>query len=180
MENAALVVIDVQIGAFDGKAMAPIHSGDDLLDRASRLIAAARAAKLPVIFVQHCANEGQLLMKGSQAWELHPKIQINPNEPIVYKRQSSAFNDTGLHKMLQQLNVDTIISCGIQSEHCVSNTSIAALDLGMNVIVAGDAHSTLSTDDDTAETIIARQNKVLADRGAAVQGTAEILEHLSA
>jgi nicotinamidase-related amidase len=82
--------------------------------------------------------------------------------------------------MLQQLNVDTIISCGIQSEHCVSNTSIAALDLGMNVIVAGDAHSTLSTDDDTAETIIARQNKVLADRGAAVQGTVEILEHLSA
>jgi nicotinamidase-related amidase len=94
MENAALVVIDVQIGAFDGKAMAPIHSGDDLFDRVSRLIAATRAAKVSVIFVQHCVNEGQLLMKGSQAWELHPKFQPDPKELIVYRRQSSAFEGT--------------------------------------------------------------------------------------
>ncbi len=179
MENTALVVIDVQIGAFDGKAMPAVHAGDDVLHRVSRLIVAARAAKVPVIFVQHCAHEGQLLIQGSPAWELHPKIQPSPNEPIVFKRQSSAFDGTGLHRMLQELNLDTIISCGIQSEHCVSNTSIAALDLGMNVIVAGDAHSTLSTDDDKAETIIDRQNKVLAEHGAAVQETAEILKHLS-
>jgi len=179
MENTALVVIDVQTGAFDGKAMPAVHSGDEILDRTSRLITAARAATVPVIFVQHCGNEGQLLLKGSPAWELHPRIKPNQSELIVTKQQSSAFDGTELHEKLQELNLDTIISCGIQSEHCVSNTSIAALDLGMSVIVAGDAHSTLSTADDEAETIIDRQNKILAERGAAVQKTAEILERLS-
>ena len=168
------------MGAFDGKGVPAIDYGDDLLDRTSHLIAAARDAQVPVIFIQHCALEDQLLVEGTEAWELHPSIKPDRNELVVHKRESSAFHDTNLSEALQQLNLDTVITCGLQSEHCVSNTSIAALELGFKVIVAQDAHSTWSTDDDRAESIIVRQNALLEERGATVQSTGEIVARLCA
>lgn len=179
MNGTALLVIDVQTGAFDGKSTPAIDHGDDLLIRISSLIDAARVAHVPVVFVQHCAHEGQLLIEGSDAWELHSLVKPELNELIVHKRSSSAFDGTDLHKILQQCNVDTIITCGIQSEHCVSNTGIAALDLGMKVFLPQDGHSTWSTDDENAAAIIDRQNVLLAARGATVKTTAEIESDLS-
>ena len=179
MKNTVLIVIDIQTGAFDGKEIPPVHAGRELLQRVGQLIAAARTASIPVFFIQHCAQAGQLLVKWSPAWALHPSIQAKPNERVIYKRQSSAFDGTDLQQILENLKVDTLVSCGIQSEFCLSNTCIDALDLGINVFVAADAHSTLSTDDDDAETIIARQNIILAERGATVQKTTDLAQHFS-
>ncbi len=174
--SLALLVIDVQLGAFDGEAIPAMHHGDDLLARASKLVAAARATGIPVIFVQHCAPEGQLLIEGTMPWQIHPSVSPESSEAVVLKRESSAFEGTDLQSVLERQGVDTIVVCGLQSEYCVSNTCISALERGLDVYVAQDAHSTLSTDDDAAPVIIERQNRLLAERGATVQPTASLVE----
>ena len=83
-----------------------------------------------------------------------------------------------MQRILSEKGVETVIACGLQSEHCVSNTSFSALDLGLSVYVAGDAHSTWSTDDDTAVSIIERQNRALSDRGAEIRTTSDLTVNL--
>lgn len=176
-ESSALLVIDMQLCAFDGKLIPPIHEGPDLLDRVSMLIAAARQSEIPVVFIQHCAPlDGQPYAKGTHGWEIHPSISPEPSEPIVYKSQSSGFAGTGLQRVLVDRGIGTVITCGIQSEFCITNTSISALELGFEVLVAQDAHGTVSTDEDEASVIVDRQNALLSERGAQIQKTASILE----
>ena len=176
MSGTALLVIDVQVGMFDQKMISEMHQPEDLLAAVSRLIGAARAASIPVIFIQHCAPAGQLLAEGTETWKIHPSIAPEPFDSVVLKRESSAFVETDLRDLLERRGIDTVITCGLQSEHCVSNTSLSALELGLSVVVARDAHSTFSTDDDDASEIIERQNAQLMDLGARVLATSAIAE----
>jgi nicotinamidase-related amidase len=154
--STALLIIDMQLCAFDGKITPPIDQGADVLARVAQLIAAARATHIPVVFIQHCGFEGLHFAKSSHGWEIHPSLRPTPSEHVVQKRQSDAFEDTDLQSVLAAKGVDTIIACGIQSEFCVTNTCSAALELGLTVIVAKDAHGTVSTDDDSASVIVDR------------------------
>ena len=176
MNRCALLVIDVQVAAFDGKVIPGLHKADDLLERTSRLIRAARSAGTPVVFVQHCEPEGRPLAQGTIGWAIHPSVSPEPSDSVVLKRESSAFEGTNLQELLGQLGVDTLIACGIQSEYCVANTCTSALELWLSVYVARDAHSTRSTDDDEASLLIDRQNSLLAKRGAKVQPCASLLK----
>lgn len=170
MESTALLVIDEQVGAFNGKLIPAIHDGNLLLERSQKLIEAARLSGVPVIFVQHCASEG-LLVKGTDAWHIHPDILPKNDEHIVLKQESSAFEATDLESILANGGISTVIVCGLQSELCVSNTSISALELGLTVYIAGDAHSTWETENESAQEIILRQNQSLSDHGASVLST---------
>ncbi len=175
-DNTALLVIDMQLCAFDGKLFPPVHEGENLLDEVRRLISTARRSAIPVVFVQHCASlEGQPFARGTHGWEIHPSIAPEPGEPVVFKVQSSGFVDTDLQDVLAEIAAETVIVCGIQSEHCVTNTSISALELGLEVVVAKNAHGTFSTEECSASEIIERQNDLLSARGARIQTIASLV-----
>ena len=57
MTRRALILIDMQIGAFDGDRITPIHSGDNLLRQVQRLLEQARTAQVPVLYVQHSGGD---------------------------------------------------------------------------------------------------------------------------
>lgn len=178
---AALLVIDMQLCAFDGQLIPAIHEGRDLLEKVAGLIGAARQSEIPVIFVQHCAAlDGPPYARGTPGWKIHPLIAPLSGEAIVYKSQSSGFEGTNLQRVLEDKGTCTVIACGIQSEHCVTNTSFSALELGFEVLVVEDAHGTVSTAEDTAPVIIERQNALLSERGVDVQATALILDRFAA
>lgn len=80
-----------------------------------------------------------------------------------------------LGRILAEEGIDTIVACGLQSEHCVSNTSFSALELKFTVYVVEDAHSTWPTEHESAPTIIQRQNQALADQGAKVESTSNLI-----
>ena len=48
----ALLVIDMQLVAFDGEVTAPVAGGSDLLDRVAKLIAVCRTHEVPVVFLE--------------------------------------------------------------------------------------------------------------------------------
>ena len=162
----ALLVIDMQAGAFDGQRCVPIADADRLLSTTRGLIAAARAADLPVIHVQHGDHAGQVFEEGSAQWHIHPSVAPAPGELVVRKRESSAFSGTALEAELRERDITTLAVCGLQSEQCVTNTTLAALERGFSVLLAHDGHSTWPSATQTAQQIIRQQNDLLAIRGA--------------
>ena len=164
--SLALLVIDVQTGAFDGQRCPPIAEADRLLSTTQGLIAAARAASRPVIHVQHGDVAGQVFEEGSAQWHIHASVAPAAGELLVGKRESSAFAGTALEAELRRRGITTLAVCGLQSEHCVTNTTLAALERGFSVLLAHDGHGTWPGASQTAPQIVQKQNELLAARGA--------------
>ena len=68
----ALLVIDMQLVAFDGKITLPIVDGSRLLDRVSTLVDVCRVEEIPIIYLQTCALSGQPYARDAHGWEIHP------------------------------------------------------------------------------------------------------------
>ena len=174
-ESTAVLVIDAQLCAFDGVRSEACFESKELLEKLVILIMGARKNKVPIVFIQHCGFPGQLYEEGTDQWIIHPEISAIAGEVIVQKRQSNSFDGTVLEDILNNdLGVKNVIVCGLQSEFCVTNTCIAAMELGFGAIVASDAHSTWSNEEDEAQEIIARQNFILKAKGAICQPVKEI------
>lgn len=172
MPAPALIVIDIQRGAFDGVRWHPIDSADRFIQRANQLVAAAREGGHPVVFVQHCEDTpGELFETGSPQWLLHESLVPAEGEPVVRKYASNAFENTDLHQRLQALGADALVLCGLQSEFCIANTTRGALALGYPVQLAQDAHSTWASKERSAADIKADVNAQLAQAGAVLADT---------
>ena len=165
--NTALLVIDVQQGLFE-KAT-PIYQAETFLENLNTLIDRARQQAVPVIFIQH-SNE-KLLIKGSDAWQLHPKIQPLANEVIIHKLHGDAFIETCLEDELQQRGVGVVFITGLVTHGCVRATSLGALQHGYKVMLVRDAHSNFSKD---APQLIEKWNKALDERGAELVETQDV------
>lgn len=157
--DTALLVIDAQVCNFEHSA--PVYGASDLLSRISSLIGRARAAGVPVVYVQHCGPEGAIDQAGAPGWEIHPAIVPVEGDVVVQKRHPDAFQDTSLQRELESKGIKRLIITGIQTEYCVDTTCRRAYSLGYDVTLARDAHSTWDTGQLTAPQIIAHHNDVL-------------------
>ena len=170
----ALLVIDMQLCAFDSQITSPIRQGDKLLATVAELVGHCREKSLPIIFIQTCAISGQPYAKDSHGWEIHASLGKKNNDKVVYKNKSNAFEDTDLQDILSELQISKLITCGIWSEYCVANTSLAALSLDYEVYVAADAHGTVAASDTEAMHTVVTQNEMLARKGAHVATVSEL------
>src|ERR1700754_3486371 len=123
MQNTALLIIDIQRGAFDGVRCPPIDSPERLVANAGALLEAARAGGHAIVFVKHCDDPGQAFEDGTEHGELHGALVPVPGELVLKKYASSSFEGTDLDSQLKAKGVDELIVCGLQSEFCVSNTT---------------------------------------------------------
>jgi nicotinamidase-related amidase len=180
MTSAALLVIDIQRGAFDGARCPPIDRSAELVSNAVALVAAAREAEFPVIFIRHCDDPGQPFEEGTPHWEFHERLSPSPTDIVIKKYASSAFENTELGATLQDLEIADLVVCGLQSEFCVSNTSKAALALGYRVTVAQDGHSTWPSEGRASHVIVETVNEELRSLGAALASTASLAAKLRA
>jgi nicotinamidase-related amidase len=180
MNATALLVIDMQRGAFDGARCPPIDRASELIAQVMPLVQAARVGKGPVVFVQHCAQAHRALEEGTVHWELHEALVPEPQDKVIRKHASSAFESTGLEQTLRGLNITELMVCGLQSELCVFNTSKSALDLGFVVRIAQDGHATWPSQGKSSETISSEINEELRRLGAVIEPTVELVDRLSA
>lgn len=180
MRRTALLVIDLQRGAFDGVRCPVIDAAGPLMDNAVALVDAARAGGAAVVYIQHDDEPGAAFESGTVHWQLHERFAPRAGEACIRKRESSAFEGTALHEHLQALGVADLVTCGLQSEFCVWNTSSAGLALGYPVAVAADGHGTWPYQGRTAAEISAEINERLAAAGATVAPTATLAARLRA
>jgi len=172
--NAAVLVIDLQTGMFNGVLEPVIHDADRLPERACAGLAWARQSGRQVAFVRHEGTAGDPLARGEPGWPVWPALGQADGEPTFEKRVGDAFSDPSLGAWVDAHGLREVILLGAQSEHCVAATTQGALARGLAVTVVGDAHSTWPWDGETAEEIIDRQNRAFAEAGARVVTTAAL------
>jgi nicotinamidase-related amidase len=154
--DIALLVIDVQNGMF--QETDPVYDDHGLLERIRGLIKKARACDTPVIYVQHNEGEGEPLETNSQGWEIHPMIAPVGGDTIIQKRNPDSFHETNLHTELVTLGIKKVVIVGVQTDLCIDATSRRASELGYEVTVVKDCHSTWSQGNQSASQIIADYN----------------------
>jgi isochorismate hydrolase len=134
--STTLVIVDVQVGV-----MAACWEAARIVQNLAIAIDRARAASIPVIWVQHASDE---LPKDSAAWQLVPELAPSGADHRIDKRFSSSFEATTLNDILTGLETAHIVLAGAQSNWCIRATAYAALDRGYDVTLLHDAHTTES------------------------------------
>ena len=179
--DAALLIIDAQVAILDGET--PAHARDEVLAHIGELLAGARAAGVPVVYVQHDDATYEPMTPGNPGWQIHPAVAPLPGERVVRKRACDAFYGTPLRAELDVLGVTRLVVAGCETDYCVDTTVRRALSLDYDVVLAADAHTTTSGSDGgnglTAAQIITHHNATLAGfsnptREVVVKPTSEI------
>lgn len=158
-----LMVIDVQEAMFG--AAEPLN-GHAVVARIQDLIARARAAKVPVFYVQHDGGTGDEFDRNGPGFPFMAEIAPQPGDSVTVKKRNSGFYETDLHEKLQAAHIDHIIVCGMQTEYCVDATVRSAFDRGYRVTVVCDAHTTFDSQLLPAATIIAHTQHIWNGRFA--------------
>jgi nicotinamidase-related amidase len=73
--NSALIVIDVQNGVVTGA-----HERDAVVANIAGLVKRARTAEIPVVWVQHVAED---LVRGSDDWQIVPELTPEGTETMI-------------------------------------------------------------------------------------------------
>lgn len=137
-DKSALIVIDVQNGVVEGA-----FNLEAVLKNINLAIDKARAAGLPVVWVQHSDEE---LIIDSETWQIVPELTPLPGEPMVRKIYRSSFEATDLEDILSDLKVGHVYLTGMQTNNCVRHTTHSAQERGYDVTILADAHTTTNYD----------------------------------
>jgi len=165
MNSKALLVIDVQKDVVANALNTPA-----VVANINSLISNARKSNVPVIWVQH---SDEYLVKGSAGWEIVDELEPLPSEVRIYKTHSSSFEETDLQAQLDSLGSKTLIITGAQTNYCVNATSNAGVELGYQVTLVSDAHTTEDSDTEKASHLIEEKNSTFAQIGEVLK-TSEI------
>ncbi len=130
----ALLVVDVQVGVVSGA-----YRRDDVIATVAGLVARARDADVPVVWVQH-HDDG--LARGSEQWQWVDGLGPAGTEPVVEKSFGDAFAATDLEPTLAGLEVSEIVLVGAASEQCIRCTMHSAVIRGYDVLLVAGAHTT--------------------------------------
>jgi len=148
-DEPALLVVDLQTGFTDPES--PL-GGDlsDVIGRTNRLLAAAHAGDVPVVFTRIVTTDEDTrdlgvwgekipslstLQEGSRWVELDSRLDIGPQDHVLDKRQASAYHETELNSMLTGLGVDTAVVIGCTTSGCVRATAVDACSHGYRTVV---------------------------------------------
>ena len=132
--SSALLVVDVQVGV-----MADAYERDSKIANMRLAIDKARAAFVPIVWIQHSDEE---LVLESPDWQIVPELEPLPGEASVRKRFRSSFEETILEEVLSGLGVAHLYVCGAETNNCIRHTSHAALEKGYDLTLIADAHTT--------------------------------------
>jgi nicotinamidase-related amidase len=135
--QVALVVIDVQRGEVMAQEAGIPHmdGGAERHARIVELVDGARAAGVPVVFIQEVHKrtlgdfgreldgaEGVHCLEGDAATELADGLEPRPDEYLIRKRRYSAFFATELDLVLRSYGASTLILVGALTDVCVHYT----------------------------------------------------------
>lgn len=142
MTKNALLVIDIQ-ESFTVLPRWQAVSEPEIVQRAQRLVAAARRDGDDVVWVLHSEpGTGGAFDPDAGHVELLPGLEPRADEPLLVKTSRNAFTTTRLQQILTERGIRRLRICGIQTEQCCETTARVAADLGYDVDFVIDATAT--------------------------------------
>jgi nicotinamidase-related amidase len=140
----ALLVIDVQNEFLPDMSE---HDKKTAFDYINGAIRRFHDKGFPVIRVYQSGPK-----PGSEAFEFPKSVIIKPDDPMIIKAYSNAFNKTGLDKLLREKGCNVLFLCGLSAYDCVLATYQGAMDLDYDVFLIREA---LISPDSTATRFVA-------------------------
>lgn len=180
LSEATLILVDVQREYLDGAV--PIAGVQGSLVQIKALLDRARAAKTPVVHVQHINRPGAALFDPDGPYAKPPAgFEPAAGEAVVAKRFINAFHDTDLQAVLDRLGRRQLILVGYGSHMCVSSAAREASERGFAVTVVAGATGSRDLPDGQGGVVLAEvvhkgNLAALADRFAAVVPDAAALK----
>jgi biuret amidohydrolase len=151
-DRCALLVIDMEHDFVHGPMAVPGAAA--LAPRLATLVAAARAAGVPVVFANQRlraggedagplerfepVRTGEALREGSDGVRVVAELDPRPDDLYVVKRRFSAFFATDLDVLLRSLGVQQLLVCGIAAHVCCDTTARDAFQLGYETFYVVD------------------------------------------
>jgi nicotinamidase-related amidase len=146
-----VVVVDFSYGFTDAR----YPTGADLTEpvlATARLLEAARAAGVPVVFTTIGYDQGQVqslawlkkatgmaaLELGTRLVDVDERLAPRTDEHLVVKTGASAFFGTALASYLASVRADTVIVTGATTSGCVRATVVDAVQHGYPALVPRD------------------------------------------
>jgi len=133
-ENAALVLVDHQVGLMTGVRD---YSIGELKHNVVALAKAARVLKLPTIVTTTARDS----MWGPTFPEL---VEALPGIEIIDRATVNAFDDARVSRAIEATGRKKLIFAGISLEVCAAFPAITAVGRGLDAYVAVDASGTFS------------------------------------
>lgn len=151
LAHSALLIMDYQESIVHDIAA----KDSDLLPRMERVLTAARAAGLPVIYIVVRFREGYpevsprnrsfaairgtgRLVMGHPGSAIVTALAPRPDEVLLTKHRVGAFSTTPLATILRARKITTLILCGVATSGVVLSTVRAAADLDYALVVVAD------------------------------------------
>ncbi|VUS33200.1 Isochorismatase family protein YecD [Klebsiella spallanzanii] len=152
-KNSALLVMDFQTIILNN--FLPQEIAGNVIRNTASLIAAARAAAVPVIYISvgfrkgypevsknntifSSIKENGMFMADNENTAIHPEVAPAENEAVIVKRRVGAFSFTELEMILRAQGIETLILTGVTTSGVVLSTVGQAFDLDYRLVVAGD------------------------------------------
>ena len=133
-ENAALVLVDHQIGLMTGVRD---YSTGELKHNVVALAKAAKALKLPIVVTTTARDS----MWGPTFPEL---VAVLPGVQIIDRSSVNAFDDAKVARAIEATGRKKLIFAGISLEVCAAFPAMTAIGKGYSAYVAVDASGTFS------------------------------------
>ena len=109
------------------------------IEPTQRLLKAARAARVPVIYTTRHADTGgvkstnrRLQGETEEQYAIIEALAPQPGERVIYKERASAFFGTPLVAHLRELRVESLIICGESTSGCVRASTVDAYSYGFH------------------------------------------------
>jgi nicotinamidase-related amidase len=136
--DAVLMIVDVQQAIDDPKWGPRNNPGAE--ENIAALLAAWRAARMPVFHVRHDSIEPHSPYRpGQPGNDFKPQAQPQPGETLIGKSANSAFIGTDLEERLALIGATTLAICGVLTHNSLEATVRHAGNLGYRVFVPADA-----------------------------------------
>jgi nicotinamidase-related amidase len=133
----ALLVIDLQKEFFN---ISQTYSGSlrSAIEYINEALALFRKKDFPIVSVQH-KDENEGLVPGTEGFEVHESVKLEPQDLRIVKTYGNAFTKTALAEKLREVGVDTVIITGFCAEECVLSTYVGAEDNDFTPIILRSA-----------------------------------------
>jgi len=162
MSHRTLLMIDVQRNML--LRPQPVPDARAVGSKIARILQQARSSGAMVVHVRNNGGKDDPDAPGTTGWEL--VHDAAGSEAVIDKRTPNSFAGTELGSLLADAR--DLVIVGMQSEYCVRETSLAALEQGFTVVLPRGAHATYGNRQRSAAQIAAAVEDELLQAGAQI------------